>query len=648
MSRLQAAGAAALLVLSLGAFAASCVGQPRIAFVIQDAEAPWIMAPLKPTGLLGLAERDALPVTSFRRRFRSAQPAAATLRLEARALRRFDLTLNGEALAPDADPGRHWRAFRRFDLSGRLRAGENELRADVTNATGPPMLALHLEGLAEPLSTGDGWQVSTAGGPWQPAVRVDASHVNPSSYAMPSPAEAVAARGPTQHGLFALSTLLFAVSRHAAGRRLLPGLLLAALAAVWGGLLLRALALPLDAGFDAHHHVKYVDHLRQHRALPLPTDGWMMFHPPVYYGLTALLVELRASPLAWKLPGWLAGIASALACAALARASTGGRRRETGLALFFAALLPMNLYISAYVTNESFHTALACALTWWTVRLLRTARPSPAALLGWAGLVSLAVLTKYTAWIVAAVAGFFLLVRWLRVERVGPGEATRRVALACVTVLVLAGWFYARNLAQFGTPFPLNVDLPGETRQWWAQPGYYTPAFFLRFGDVLRHPFLAGFHSAWDSFYATLWGDGQLGGQVVARFRHAHWDWQLMAATYWLALPATALLALGALRSLRLALFAPDASLRAVHSFLLTLAWALLVSVLYMTLRQQDYGQAKAFYAMAGMAPLSVFFALGAGAADRWLEARSATWARALLYAGLGTLASVAALSFAL
>lgn len=66
-----------------------------------------------------------------------------------------------------------------------------------------------------------------------------------------------------------------------------------------------------------------------------------------------------------------------------------------------------------------------------------------------------------------------------------------------------------------------------------------------------------------------------------------------------------------------------------------------------MTLRQQDYGQAKAFYGMAGIAPLSVFFALGTGGADRWLEARGATWARGLLYAWLGTFAGTVALSFA-
>ena len=37
----------------------------------------------------------------------------------------------------------------------------------------------------------------------------------------------------------------------------------------------------------------------------------------------------------------------------------------------------------------------------------------------------------------------------------------------------------------------------------------------------------------------------------------------------------------------------PDGRCRAVHAFLLTLVYALLLSVLYMTLRQPDYGQVK-------------------------------------------------------
>jgi hypothetical protein len=50
---------------------------------------------------------------------------------------------------------------------------------------------------------------------------------------------------------------------------------------------------------------------------------------------------------------------------------------------------------------------------------------------------------------------------------------------------------------------------------------------------------------------------------------------------------------------------------------------------------------------MALIAPFSVFFALGCGGCDRWLEARGASAARALLYGWLASFAGASALSFA-
>jgi hypothetical protein len=646
-----------LVALSLGVFGLRCSGDPAIPFVIDRNDAPWIMFPHPPTGLMGLAPRDAPPVTSFRRSVSLPAAAAPDAIVTLRALRRFALHLNGRRIAASGDDDVRWRRWQRVDLGPWLRAGDNEIRIDVTNPTGPGLLALHSEGLAEPLGGEAGWSASFDDGPARRAVRAASVRVNPSSYDMPTPAEGLAARRDTVLLLFVLSVLAFTAGRSAAGRRWLPRIeaavpLLIVLA--WVGLLFASmLRIPVDVGFDARHHVAYVEFLLEHRRLPLATDGWTMFHPPAYYAPTAALVALQQqlSPggdglWAWKLPGFLAGLGSALLCWALARRVFGKDAREVGFAAVFGACLPMNLYVSSYVTNESLHAALAGALVLSTVGLLLSPRPRTAALAVWVGLVGLALLAKYTAWIVACVAGFFLVVRWWRVERAPAATVAGRVAATAAGVFVLAGWFYVRNVVHFGQPFPLNVDLPGATHQWWSPPGYYTPGFFLRFGSALVHPFLAGAHSAWDSLYATLWGDGLLASQVFARRRHPYWDYELMAFGYWLALPATLLVLAGAVRSLRSSFRESDGGRRAVHAFLLTLVYALLVSVLYMTLRQQDYGQVKAFYGLAAMTPLGIFFAAGFGALDARLEARGASWARALAYGWLGCFASVLLLSY--
>jgi hypothetical protein len=622
-----------------------------VPWIVQDEAAPWIRYPLPPAGVVTASPVDDPPPTVFARVFDS--PVATAGRLRVRALRRFEVQLNGERLPAPPRP-RHWKEY--VEIPVQLRAGANELAVVVTNPTGPGLLSLRLEGPPDTLKSDDHFLASTQTLPARRARQVGGASPNPNAFTMPSPAEGFAARGILPAAGFGLGALLFLAAHGARDRawaartrRALPGLVVL----FWLALLVKAAAIPLNVGFDAPHHVDYVEFLLERGHLPLASDGWSMFHPPGYYAPTAVAVGIQRwlapaaqTLLAWKLVGWAAGLGTALLCGTLA-ARLLGAGREAALAVGFAALLPMNLYIASYPTNESLTAAACSGVILATVVLLLRAGTRPRDVCLWAGLVALAVLTKYTAWIVAAVAGFFLAVAWRRSEGLSLRAVAANVALATAVVAALAGWFYLRNLIHFGQLFPLNTSLPGAVQAWWQQPGYYTPEFFLRFGEALGHPFLAGFHGAWDSFYATLWGDGQLAGQVTARLRHPYWDWELMAAGYALALPASGIVLLGGMLAVREAFRSPEPGVRAAWSFLLSLSWALLMSVLYMTLRQPDYGPAKAFYALAGIGPLALFFALGAGAVDRWLERRGQTWARTLLWGWLGATAITFAAAFA-
>ena len=418
------------------------------------------------------------------------------------------------------------------------------------------------------------------------------------------------------------------------------------LVAAWlGPLAANALSLPNDVGFDAIHHVAYVDFLRTQGTLPTAFDGWSMFHPPLYYGLTALGVTLGGGAAwGWKGVGLAAGITILLASAATARRLLPRDGLAATGAALLAGSLPMSATLASYVTNEALCAALVSVLVAWTTRLLLSGRWTARDAALWAGIAMAAVLTKYTAWIAVATAGAFLALAWWRIEGVTTAGVARRGAAMGVAFALGVGWFYLRAFSATGQLFPLNVDLPGETQVWWAQPGYATAAFFTRFGEVLGHPFLAGTHSAWDAFYATLWGDGQLAGQMHAAARHGAWNWSLMAAAYALALPATLCILGGAARAAHIALHDADARRRAAFSFLTTFAWLLLLSVLYMTLRQPDYGLAKAFYALSGATPLAIFFGLGLGGvrepiarhAGRAGEAALAGWLAAFLLAALG------------
>ena len=71
------------------------------------------------------------------------------------------------------------------------------------------------------------------------------------------------------------------------------------------------------------------------------------------------------------------------------------------------------------------------------------------------------------------------------------------------------------------------------------------------------------------------------------------------------------------------------------------------LSILYLTLELPFFAQAKAFYGLSMVGPLSVFFAAGAARCDRALAAPRWLPARVLLYAWLALFLGVLFLSYA-
>jgi hypothetical protein len=280
-------------------------------------------------------------------------------------------------------------------------------------------------------------------------------------------------------------------------------------------------------------------------------------------------------------------------------------------------VLPLDVYMAAYVSNEPLHAFLFGLSLLLCVRALlrKQVRLRDAALVG-SG-VGLALLAKVTALLLAVAAGFFLLARNVAAAGGRPLRTAAVAAAYVAPIAVLSGWFYARNVQLYGTPIAANWNLPG--MGWWSQPGFHTPAYYLGFGESLRRPVLAGFHSLADAIYASFWGDGWIAGRASAAFPTEIWNWELAAVGYWLALPATAVLLWGVARSVRLAFAREEGARRAAWSFLLALEAAVGVAMIALTLDIPYFGQAKAPYLLGLVAPLAVAFALGVDACDRAL-----------------------------
>ncbi len=648
--RIRRGVAAAVLLLPLAFVFLRCAVSSDVPFIVQRPEAPWIMAPLPVSARLQQWGKEQAPRVSFRRRFpAAASEAAASLRL--RAMGRYRLHVNGAVAPGGGGDGSEWRRERRVELGGLLRDGENEVRVDVANRRGPALLSLRSEGLATPLRSDTSWSVDIDGERAGQAIRADDTRILALALAVETPGEAVLRKLDALLLLLTLGGVGFLAARRflpGGSARALPGAALALAGLAWLGLFFaKAARIPLAVGFDARHHVAYMRYLLEERALPLAADGWSTFHPPLFHAASALVAALGGSGAALKVIPFFSGLGIVGAAFLLARRLFPGDVSVHTLAVVFAATLPVNLYSACYFSNEVLHAFLVSLALLGTTALLLAPRAEPGRLALLGAVFGLAALAKFSVLVVLPVAFLFLACRIVLVDRTPPAGAAGRLAAFVGAFLLVAGWFYARNWLHYGTPIVGNWALPGADQAWWQQPGFHTPAWYTGFGEALRHPYLAGFHSFWDGTYSTFWGDGFIGGRADPSQRHTFWDYGFMSVGYWAALPATALLLFGALRCLRLALQEGSARRSLALGFLAAAIWAGLLAFFYLTLQLPFFAQAKAAYLLMLTAPLALCFALGAARVDRWLAQPRRLPLRVVFHAWLVLYAGSLFLSYA-
>jgi tetratricopeptide (TPR) repeat protein len=603
----------AILILAFAAVGISTVAwtvckNPAINFLPGDRRAEWIVFPTAVDARgHGLAGVDA----TFHQEFvLNDQPANA--RLNVRAMQRAEIKLNRSPVAFRSP--RNWKENTTLDVSNQLHAGSNDIEVRVFNKTGPPALWLTLIADQSTLRSDGTWEASIAGSVWYQAALASAAKI-------PCCGNPVAGGTGTFDALeknwqFWLILVVIGCVVTATWNTLIKKspaqrvelILVIAFAGLW--LLLfcnNTRLLPFHTGFDSPAHLKYIDYIQTHRALPLPTEGWEMYQPPLYYLIGAgtlsackLSIDDPASVIVLRLLGLFFGVSQFVLVFLSVRLLLPGRNALFGLLL--AAFLPMHLYLAHYVTNELLAAVLVTLSLYLCLRLLKSQTPS-ASQFCWIGLaLGAAMLAKATALlllpiVVAAIAGRLISIRALI------ANSLRNLCLLLVVCFAVCGWYYMWIWAKFGTPLVGNWDVITGFR-WWQDPGYHTLADYIYFGRSLTHPFFSSFARFADGIYSTLWGDGLCGGLSSLTLA---WNQNAMAAGYLWSLIPTALVVAGSAIALVRFIRKPSSELFLLIGFSAVIAFALV----FITLKVPNYSLAKAFYGLSILTPLCFFGATG-------------------------------------
>jgi 4-amino-4-deoxy-L-arabinose transferase-like glycosyltransferase len=255
-----------------------------------------------------------------------------------------------------------------------------------------------------------------------------------------------------------------------------------------------ALALPfgqtvsgrLEGLNDEPAHYNVVRHLVERRSFAVQTRhvaepgafaraDFEYYQPPLYYLLCAPLVAAageRAGVMACRLVSLACGLLS-LVVLSRVLAQLGLRPAPRRAGVVFVALLPVHAYFTSVVSNDGLCWLIALLLT---RELLARARGDSAggrAARGRSGLgadlrlgalLGLGMLTKSALVVFYPVA----LLGYALIERRGPGRRVLAGALVALSVsLVIAGWWYVRNVMVYGSPFAMEVGFgPPEPGRW--------------------------------------------------------------------------------------------------------------------------------------------------------------------------------------
>jgi tetratricopeptide (TPR) repeat protein len=622
-----------------------CDRDPKINFLPRDGRAEWIVFP---AAMDARSHPVVMMDATFRRTLQlETQPRSA--RLLVRAAKRVELKINGDTVQTVSP--RNWKQISTLDVSKFLRTGPNTIEARVFNDDAPPALWLTLTADSSTLRTDNKWEASLAGSTWRSsALASTPKRAGPGNLlAGGERTSAVLSKiWRTLTGLAVLAVLLtiaagwwfarITAKANGSGAKFSHRQLFALLGLcgfAWFILFWNnAKMLPFPSGYDFKDHIAYIKYVQDHGALPLPNEGFEMFQPPLYYAVSAaalsicrLTVADDAAVAVLRALTMIFGIANFSLVFLSVRLLFPGRLVAQIVGLLTAAFLPMQLYLSHYVTNETLAATLVTATIYVGLRALKRERVPALQYICLGAFAGLAMLAKATSLLLIPPLFGALMIKLLQ-ERASISGWCRAFGVTLAAILITCGWHYARICHHFGTPIVGNWD-PALGFPWWQDPGFHVARDYFRFGAVFISPLFSGFNGFADGIYSTLWGDSLCGGlsDLISR---TPWNYNLVVGGYFLAVIPTFIVVLGAVVATHRFVRVPSPE----WVLMLSLAAAIVFGVIFMTLRVPSYAQVKAFYGLAALTPLCAFAVAGFSfLSDKWPRSQFAVTALLLFWA---------------
>ncbi|MHC4526486.1 MAG: hypothetical protein ACYS29_01305 [Planctomycetota bacterium] len=618
---------------------------PAVPFLRTDRRANWIMYRLPPA--LGVRDKNFINLsTEFTKDFELVSvPSKGYLHIK--AFKECDLWINDDRVSSSSASEGNWKKPSVLEISRFLKEGSNAIKVRVTCDYGPPALWLYSEGLANQVKTDNSWSVSIPGRSAVAARLADDCLVHPSSLKAMTPYEAFAKKLPMLTLFFGISFAVFwlqgykrKITETNGGQvwgflSFSPKSVLGLSIFLWMILFIRnSGTIPLSLGFDAPAHLQYVEHVLVRHSLP------ELDNPPLFYlacaaiyRVTGLFISQGYAAYSLKLIPFLCGIGQICMAYFASGIFFPKSKTKQALTVAMAAMIPMNIYMSHYISNETL-CAFLMGLSLLVAIMIVDRNRSSLALFCILGLVvGLALLAKMTALTVLPVIFLVLLYKLVSEKQCHRFGLMKYLGSMSLIIIVVAGWFYLRSWMHFGKAF-VGIWDHLLVFEWWQDPGFHTYKYFCQFGRVFSLPYYAAFYSFFDSIYSTFWGDGLFGGQGEFANRPP-WNYEYMSVVYLLAVPATLAIVIGTVRVTADAVFGGNK----LWLPMLGSIFVLFYSIAYMCLRIPIYSMAKAFYGLSAILPISLIFASGFYCVDKWLKNKNLSLIRAVLYGWLGTLA---------